>query len=331
MLIEATTEQARCILRAMRCVATARDTEPLAGADRAALEAAHRYSFRGAGEIDPDTLLPIDPPELAAALDDAQRDHAAQFLTVMALVDGTVDAGKIAAALVYARALGVEAGYVHDLAALGVRRLTYLRADLQRRNMRSITGRDVALDEDAWIQPYRDRPDGALAARFRALGTLAPETLGGAFARFYDAYGFAFPGEPDALNVAFAMPHDATHVLSGYDTTPRGELLVSTFTAGMHPKEPMAGHILPVILSWHLGIELVHLAGATTGKLDPRRFWIAWERGAAVTTDVFAPGWDFFALAETPLETIRARYGVPPLAPEDAAGDAMPPWYRPTA
>jgi hypothetical protein len=29
-----------------------------------------------------------------------------------------------------------------------------------------------------------------------------------------------------------------------------------TFTVGMHPLEPMAGHILPVIFSWHLGIEL---------------------------------------------------------------------------
>ena len=38
------------------------------------------------------------------------------------------------------------------------------------------------------------------------------------------------------------------HVLSGYDTSLQGELLVSTFTAGMHPDEPITGHILPVII-----------------------------------------------------------------------------------
>jgi hypothetical protein len=43
----------------------------------------------------------------------------------------------------------------------------------------------------------------------------------------------------------------------------------------MHSQEPMSGHILPVIMSWHLGIELVHLAGSSTGQLDPEKFWLA--------------------------------------------------------
>jgi hypothetical protein len=46
-------------------------------------------------------------------------------------------------------------------------------------------------------------------------------------------------------------------------------------------------------------------------------------------TDLFAPGWDFRGVASEPLETVRTRYGVPPLAPEDAADDTVPPWYRP--
>jgi hypothetical protein len=97
----------------------------------------------------------------------------------------------------------------------------------------------------------------------------------------------------------------------------------------MHPTDAMAGHILPVILSFHCGIELTKLAGATAGKLDPRKFWIAWERGAAVRTDVFAPGWDFWGVAAEPLDVVRARYGVPPLDPADAANDTMPASYRP--
>jgi len=40
-------------------------------------------------------------------------------------------------------------------------------------------------------------------------------------------------------------------VISDYDTSARGELLVSTFTAGMHPINPMSGHILPVIFFFH--------------------------------------------------------------------------------
>jgi hypothetical protein len=51
--------------------------------------------------------------------------------------------------------------------------------------------------------------------------------------------------EPEALHEAFTCPHDSTHLLSGYSTRPQGELLVSTFTAGMHPLEPMSGTSFP--------------------------------------------------------------------------------------
>ena len=71
------------------------------------------------------------------------------------------------------------------------------------------------------------------------------------------------------MNEMFGTPHDCTHVIWGYDTTPQGELLVSTFTSRMHPVFPMAGHVLPVIYSWHVGIEFNKLAGSYKGALDP--------------------------------------------------------------
>ena len=104
-------------------------------------------------------------------------------------------------------------------------------------------------------------------------------------------------------------------MLTGYDTTPHGEVLVSTFTAAMHRQEPMSGHILPVIFSWHLGIQLNAVAKSATGALDPEAFWLAWARGAAVNTDTFAAGWDFWAVVAAPLADLRKRYAIPPLDP----------------
>ena len=66
---------------------------------------------------------------------------------------------------------------------------------------------------------------------------------------FYQHNNYAFPGEESALNIGFAVPHDSTHVLAGYDTSPRGELMTSTLTAAMHGSEATSGHVLPVILS----------------------------------------------------------------------------------
>jgi hypothetical protein len=238
------------------------------------------------------------------------------MLTIMAFVDGSLDAAKISAVLDYSAALGIDEPYIREIAEAAHGHVACALADMTRQNLESITGKPWP-DGDAmgWFLPYRgERADPALAARYRALEALPAGTLGREYWEQYQRNGYAFPGEPSGLNEAFATPHDCTHVLSGYDTSPRGELLVSTFTAAMHPSRPMEGHILPVIFSWHLGIKINDVAGAAVGALDPQEFWHAWARGAAVTEDLFAPGWDFWGCVEDSVAALRRRYGVPPLA-----------------
>ncbi len=331
-LVELTDAQSVMVLGALHRVAAA-GGGALTEVDRRALDAFDRFVLRRDPARDAGTLPDPSPAELAAALRDRDTaTHVVQFLLVMALVDGVVDQARIPAVVAYAAALGVHEDAVRQLAELGRGNLAWVRADVQRRNLQSITGRELDIPIDEWILPYRgDRADAPLAARYHALGALPSGTLGRTFFEFYRANGFAFPGEPQGLNERFAAPHDTTHVLSGYDTSPQGELLVSTFTAGMHPREPMSGHILPVIISWHLGIELVRFAGAVTGQLDPEKFWVAWERGAEVGVDVFGDSWDLFGAAAEPLAAVRAAYGVPALDPAYAAHGETPPWYRPVA
>jgi len=332
MLIELDPRQASAVLGAMRRVAAANGRQPLSPADRSALVAFHRFILRSDAPLDVDALPWSTATDVAALVTDAaDRDHVVQFLIVMALVDGTVDRAKIGEVDAYAQALGVREDAVRQLAEVGRGHLAWVRADVARQNLRSITGHDVDATIDAWIMPYRETPDPALAARYRALAGLPEGTLGRTFAEFYRANGFAFAGEPAGLNERFASPHDATHILSGYDTTPQGELLVSTFTAGMHPQEPMAGHILPVILSWHLGIELAKLPGEIKGQLDPAKFWNAWERGSQVAVDVFSADWSLWRAAPESLDALRLRYRIAPLDPQYAAGGEVPAWYKPVA
>ena len=333
MLIELDAGRAPTVLGAMRCVATGRGTAPLSAADRIALDAFDRFILRRESGLDPDALPDVSPAQLAAAIADADaRNHVVQFLVVMAVVDGVVGERRISVVVEYARALDSHEEAVRQLAELGRGNLAWVRADMARQNLLSITGRALDVTIDEWILPYRgDRADPALAARYRALGELHAGTLGRTFFEFYLANRFAFPGEPDGLNERFAAPHDTTHVLSGYDTSPQGELLVSTFTAGMHPREPMSGHILPVIVSWHLGIELAKTPGSIKGQLDPEKFWLAWERGSEVTTDIFAAGWKLWDFAAEPLERLRAGYRIRALDPAHAAHGEVPAWYRPVA
>ncbi len=333
MLLSEAARSARApILAALEDVATRGGALALSDADRAALVAFDRYVLHHADPASPGAPARGDPRALARAVAaPGDREHVVQFLAVMALVDGVVDEGRIARALVYAQALGAGADGVRQLAELGKGHLDWVRADAQRRNLESIAGHEVDESIDAWILPYRAKPDPALAARYVALGELPAGTLGRAFCDFYRAHGFAFPGEREGVNERFGTPHDSTHVLSGYDTTPGGELLVSTFTAGMHPREPMSGHILPVIMSWHLGIELVKFAGSTTGVLDPAAFWHAWARGSATTTDAFAERWDFWSDARRPLDELQAAYAIPPLDAALAGTTKPPEGYKPSA
>ena len=194
---------------------------------------------------------------------------------------------------------------------------------MMRQNVRSIPGLAWnPADVTAIFLPYAGaHADPALAGRYQALADLADGTFGRAFWAHYHKNGYAFPGEEQGLNEKFATPHDSTHVLTGYDTTPHGEVLVSTFTAAMHRQEPMSGHILPVIFSWHLGIQLNAVAKSATGALDPEAFWLAWARGAAVNTDTFARRLGF-------LGRRRRALGRPQKALRDPAARSLDPPRR---
>jgi hypothetical protein len=334
LLVVADPTEARAILGAMRNVGDTGGEGTLSDADRHALVAAGTYGLGLEDPVDPDEIDPVSPEELAGVLSGAVvNDYATRFCAVMALVDGTIDDRKLELVQRYAATLGIRADYVTDLAETAHGHLQLALADMTRANLLSVTGKEWNLDDaSGWLLPYEgDQADPALTARYNDLGALQDGTLGRAFYDWYTGHGFAFPGTPTALNEAFATPHDSTHILSGYSTTPQGELLVSTFTAGMHPEEPMEGHILPVIYSWHLGVKINDVAGSFKGALDPEKFFVAWDRGASVTGDFFAPDWDFWTTAHQPLAQLRDQMHVDPLDPSEAADPAAGSDYHPLA
>ena len=312
LLPSATVAQSKAILGAMRAVA---ETGGAASEDdRRSLESADRFVFGHDGSFAFDAIKPVAPAALAEIIGGGALAHEAlKFLAVMAFVDGKLDKTKIAAVLGYAQALGIAEHYLDEIKEAAQDRLQEVLADMTRCNMESITGKPWAGgDINAWLLPYTGAAqDPAMVARFETLARLPEDSFGRAFWTQFKKNGYAFPGDPKGLNATFTVPHDAAHVLTGYDTTPRGEILVSTFTAAMHPKHPMAGHVLPVIFSWHLKVQINKVAGDAAGALDPAEFWHAWAGGAAAKVDTFAPGWDFWAHVEAPLRALRERWSIP--------------------
>ncbi len=303
------------ILGAMRQVALA-GGHAISHADGASIAGAAHYLLRRRDLTDIGTLPAIEPADLVSALK-ADRElggEAIKYLAVMALVGGNLDTNKLVRVLEYARALDIEEDYLTELVEAASGHMAWVIADMTRKNFDSVISRPSdGLDPAAWITPYAgDRADPALVARYEALGELPRNTFGKALWDFDKQNGYPFPGDPAALNAAFGTPHDSTHVISGYDTSPRGEILVSTFTAGMHPINPMAGHILPVIFNGHLGVKFNDVARYTTGGLDPDEFWHAWARGRDMAVDIFAPDWTVWDWAETDLKEVRRMFNVSP-------------------
>ncbi len=321
LLPGATPAQTKAIIGAMRAVG---ETGGAASKDdRIALTGADQYVFGHAAPFDFASIKPVAPAALAGALTGSKLgEDALKFLTVMAFVDGKLDKAKIANVLGYAGALGIAEHYLDEIKEAAQGRLQEVLADMTRCNMESITGRPWSGgDVNKWLLPYDGaNADSALARRFEALERLGADTFGHAFWAHFKDNGYTFPGDPKALNAAFCLPHDSVHVITGYDTKPRGELLASTFTAAMHPKYPMAGHVLPVIFSWHLKMQINEVARDAGGALDPREFWHAWAAGAAAQRfDTFAPGWDFWAYSERPLAQLREQWSIPAAGLDAAA------------
>ena len=299
----------------MRQVATTSDRTPLTEMAHQAIAAAARIVFH-----DADFALrhspTYNPGDLAAVLThELHAMWAVRFLAVMAVVDGILDKERIGLVREYAATLDVREAYLTQLSEAANGNLPWALADMTRQNIKSLWDHPWNGDDDvmALFLPYScNRADLALVAKHETLGSLPKGTLGRGYWDIYKTNGYAFPGDPKGVNAAFARPHDSTHVISGYDTTPRGEILVSTFTAGMHPKLPMEGHILPVIFSWHLGIEINKLAGSFRAAFDPEEFWNAWVRGSEMTVDLFSPEWDFWTHVDEPVDVLRLRYQVSP-------------------
>jgi hypothetical protein len=328
MIIRVPILQSDAILGAMRAVALAHGDGVVTDADQRTIAAAAAIIFgrHGADGADRDDnaaleqLTSCSPQQLADVLpagDDAMQ--AVRMLAVMSLVDGNVDPDKTRLVQQYATALGVDEAYLGILAQAARGEIAAATACIVRKNAESFPHLNLAgIDEDAVAPflPYRERDDPALEARYRTLGDLPSDTFGWAFWDHFNRNGFAFPGNANGLAEGFTTPHDSSHVLSGYSTSQQGELCVSTFIGAMHPDHPMSAEVLPVLFSWHLGIRLNDIAGASTGAFAPRKFWTAWERGTAATVDVVAADWDFWDAALVPLDELRRRYGIPAVADE---------------
>ena len=55
--------------------------------------------------------------------------------------------------------------------------------------------------------------------------------------------------------------------------------------------------------------------------LDAEKLWVTWDRGRAMSEDVYSGHWDFWSHVDASLDDLRERYSIPPLEARFAAVD----------
>jgi hypothetical protein len=312
-LITPTPEQALWGLRAMKTVATADGA--LDASELHMLESIQRV-FGTSHALD--RLEPVTPAELASALPDPRiRRQLVHGLVVMSLIDRVPGAAEATAVEQFAAALDVSLPELRDLRLALAGDVLRLRLDIGRRFWAADKVRELWREEGLrgmvkFLSGALGREDATMAARYQALESYPAGSLGRAYFDYSRSNGFPLPGEKGG-SPEIILFHDCTHVLSGYGTTPDGEVQVACFSAGYRKKDPFA-FVFFVLLQFHVGVRMTPITTAQTGFFDPEKALIALRRGAAMNVDL-TDGWDYWPVMGEQIEDLRTRYGIPPLPP----------------
>ena len=278
------------------------------------------------GYVVPAAAVPrLGPEEFARVLsarDEAFRSRMVQFMLLCALVLNPLPDEVVSRIDLYARELGVENDMLRvahrlargsfGLALIDFQRSGYMETWDPGRSQALHTSRDLT---DAWEQRVLDH---ALAQRWVSLRTMPAGSLGREVAKFYDARGFAFPGQLGSAPPLLAQ-HDWVHVLAGYGSTVESEIEVFAFIARAND-DPRAFSLLAQIV----GLFETGYVAAGMGLFEYDRGHLSHEGMAVRLADAMRRGAlsaaanhsiDFFAVdwfehAELPVDAVRARLGI---------------------
>jgi len=303
-------EVARAGLRAVRMVALA-DGE-IHDLERRFAAGAQKYVLHT--ELDFEHLEPIEPDELARLVPEPFRERIVHACLLVALIDGEATPSELAVVEGFAKALGVKRDALATAQKLVDQHLLRFRIDVLRKSFFGQRGQDFVKHRGfrgllTVVGNLMQIENPTLAARYRALESCAPGTLGRGWWEFIQKNQFSMPGEKGSGPEPIVF-HDCIHVLAGYDTTSSEETQIAAFQAGTMKKDAIYGLLFP-LAQFHLGVTITPVTNPEKGVIDPEKWIKAFVRGTRTTIDLAADWqpWDDF---DKPVAELRVAYGIEP-------------------
>jgi len=224
----------------------------------------------------------------------------------------------------FAAALGVDHHLIDATRDLAHGHLALMQADIERNSWYTTQTVKGILHGHLWElarskSAYLGAPeDKAIARKWESLADHGPGTLGRSVADFYEAHHFPFPGERHGI-YELGAHHDFVHVLADYTTSPEGEIDVFAFIAATMT-DPKGFALFAFTLGLFQNASITRVSGkrvaiARADTLDDPgavdRYADALRRATFCTVDVMG-GIDHFALADRPLDDLRAEFHIVP-------------------
>src|SRR5262245_50527170 len=265
--------------------------------------------------VDVGTLSKIAPGEVAEVIKEPhQRKRVVQLAAIAAMVEGDVTPAEATAVRELATGLGVQERALKVLDSIAADHSMLTRFDMLRRIMGKFGTKAYEEEGFAGVRKmmamFGVGEDPAVAWKYKQLGLLPEGTLGREFWEHCTKNRFAVPGEKGGIPERM-VSHDWGHVIAGYDTRPESEIQQGAFQGGFVREDGFA-FLMFVVMQFHLGMKVTPVTDGFTGLFDVQNVLRAAQRGAACKVDL-SDHWDAFAVADAPLEQIRAEYGAPAL------------------
>ena len=144
---------------------------------------------------------------------------------------------------------------------------------------------------------------------YKGYESLPENSLGKTLSTYYKQNQFLIPGEGGAPLVDILVIHDFHHVLSGYDTTPLGELCVLAFDNGIS-KNDYAGILTGVTAQFQIGVTIDTTTNTWVNQFDPEAIYRAYRRGLDCNTNYIDNKYDFNLIADQSLSEIRKKFNI---------------------
>jgi hypothetical protein len=303
-------EETGLAIGAMKFICTERNTVAMQPIHRAFLESMRDFVFRHP-DIDIGAVPLVGPADFSRVVSDKSRvERTLEYLTVIPYVQPDICAAQANLVTEYFRATGHSSDALGLMRKIAHRYILSAQLCIARKLVpHLLPGGPVRQLRRAVRMVRQTRGDERIAAPFHALKHLPPGTLGNAFFRFHRNRGFALPGEPGCVPEELASLHDITHILSGYNTDPPGEIFAQAFAGGSMPRHGLMIAITG-LLSYHNGIvfDAGGGRGLTRNALEPFGFWRAFARGMDSVCLIY--GWDYKQDWETPVSDLRERFRI---------------------